>query len=341
MTENRKAIFFGNGLNRINGGVDWEELLKSLAKDGSTFKINSNTLRYEAMYLSRSIHIRKHTPLRKITEYEIKEKIAEKLKEEQQGINGIYKQLANLPISEYITTNYDYSLELTLQNEGYEEVKYDKSEKIYSIHRYRKYSNGNEVKRIWHIHGDLVVPQSIMLGYDHYCGSLAKINEYMKGTYSFKHKHGKRENIGKIEERLRKSKDGLAVRSWIDLFFAFDIDFIGYGLDLSEIDIWWVLNKRMRILKEQRAKIGNDITFHTIENGQENDFEEKCKVLETFGVECKKYQHSETTNVYATLYGEILNGIYDTNETELKAAEKNKDQYKSRLASITGKTNKN
>ncbi len=341
MTANRKAIFFGNGLNRINGGVDWEELLKSLAKDGSTFKINSNTLRYEAMYLSRSIHIRKHTPLEKITEHEIKEKIAEKLKEEQQGVNEIYKRLANLPISEYITTNYDHSLETALQQEGYNETKIDKSETIYSIHRYRKYCKGNEVKRIWHIHGDLDKPQSIMLGYDHYCGSLAKINEYIKGIYSFQHKQGKREKIGKIEERLRKSKDGLAVRSWIDLFFAFDIDFIGYGLDLSEIDIWWVLNKRMRILKEQRAKIGNDITFHTIENGQENNFEERCEILQTFGVECNNHQLSETTCNYATLYDEILNDIYDTNETELKAAEKNKDQNKIRLASITGKTNKN
>ena len=184
MTENRKAIFFGNGLNRINGGVDWEELLNSLAKDGSTFKINSNTLRYEAMCLSGSITpIRKRTLPQKTTEYEIKENIAEKLKEEQQGVNGIYKRLANLPISEYITTNYDHSFETALQQEGYKETKIDKSETIYSIHRYREYCKGNEVKRIWHIHGDLDNPKSIMLGYDHYCGSLAKINGYTSSIY--------------------------------------------------------------------------------------------------------------------------------------------------------------
>ena len=38
-------------------------------------------------------------------------------------------------------------------------------------------------KYIWPIHGTIQHPKSIMLGLDHYCGSIGKINDYIKGKY--------------------------------------------------------------------------------------------------------------------------------------------------------------
>ena len=48
--------------------------------------------------------------------------------------------------------------------------------------------------------------------------------------------------------------------SWIELFFNSNIYIAGLTLDYSEIDIWWLLNKRARLLNEG-IKIDNKIFF--------------------------------------------------------------------------------
>ncbi|AOR59388.1 hypothetical protein PEC301899_04570 [Pectobacterium carotovorum subsp. carotovorum] len=48
------------------------------------------------------------------------------------------------------------------------------------------YESENDTKFLWNIHGEIDNPKSIMLGLDHYCGSVSKIDAYVKGTYSHK-----------------------------------------------------------------------------------------------------------------------------------------------------------
>ena len=45
-----------------------------------------------------------------------------------------------------------------------------------------KFDKERETKEVWYAHGEVSNTKSIMLGYDHYCGSLAKINDYIKNT---------------------------------------------------------------------------------------------------------------------------------------------------------------
>ena len=59
------------------------------------------------------------------------------------------------------------------------------AESIYSIrrsHAYREQSMG-KIKKIFPIHGECMAPKTIMIGYDHYCGSLGKLDDYFKGKY--------------------------------------------------------------------------------------------------------------------------------------------------------------
>ena len=250
-----KAILFGNGINRISSDTcSWSNILNGRV-DERLIEI-PNTLQYESAYLSE---FRDNSSTNNETLF--KEKILERIKSDFP--NKIYEKLAGLPIKYFITTNYN----TTLDNK--------RLEKIYSIRRKHQFTNDEEIKEVWYAHGEVSNPKSIMLGYDHYCGSLAKINDYIKGKYDY---FGE-VKIPSIERRINdKIYD---VHSWIDLFFFTDLHIIGLGLDFCENDIWWILNKRQRLIVDRKVnELPNKIYFYMTE-----DDLKKRILLECFGVE--------------------------------------------------------
>ena len=50
-----------------------------------------------------------------------------------------------------------------------------------------------------------------------------------------------------------------SIISWIDLMFTTDVYIVGFGMDFSEQDIWWILNKRQRFIKEGKINSENKI----------------------------------------------------------------------------------
>ena len=142
--------------------------------------------------------------------------------------------------------------------------------------------------------------------------------------------------IPKIGDRLESVLPLEDIQSWIDLFFISDVHVVGYGFDMSEIDLWWILNRRIRILKEERSIVRNRIFFHAqeqkgdLEYGQCADLKEclcanikdicskerekeeeleKRKILEVFGVNYVAYQTEIVNDDYNPLYEKILNDI--------------------------------
>mgnify|MGYP006974591706 FL=1 len=89
-----------------------------------------------------------------------------------------------------------------------------------------------KTKEVWYAHGEVSNTKSIMLGYDHYCGSLAKINDYIKGKYDYP---GTKDKVPSIEQKLELWKNEKvevlrrSLISWIDLFFFSDLHIIGLG----------------------------------------------------------------------------------------------------------------
>ena len=49
--------------------------------------------------------------------------------------------------------------------------------------------------------------------------------------------------------------------SWIELFFTTNVYFVGFGMRLSEIDIWWLLNQHSRLKEKYPENIKNTITL--------------------------------------------------------------------------------
>lgn len=270
-----QSILYGNGINRLTTGMpSWDDLIKDLFKVEMDAKI-PNPLKYEALLMKKPYRDadrllitrdgkqlmtrdgKRISVLGELTEDAIKDTIANSLKMFES--NEIYKAITELPFSHYITTNYDMSLFKSL--EGKFNVTKVANERLYSIRRHYDidYQDGSERKtQYWPIHGSIENPKSIMLGFDHYCGSLAKIEDYVKGVYDMQGiKHES------LANRLQKGMTD--VLSWIDLFFVADVHIIGLNLGYEETDLWWILNKRRRLKRWEPELIQNRIYYYPVE----------------------------------------------------------------------------
>lgn len=306
------AILFGNGLNRIagNNAISWEGLLKELYK-ASSLPTDSNTLNYECIYLDICKDLENFKSGSVVeTEYDLKCKIAKACNKFNSGL--IYEELAHLPVQVYLTTNYDGVLDRTLVDLGY---KYDKdksckTEAIYSIRRCHAYKDihSGDYKKIFPIHGECAAPKSIMIGYDHYCGSLGKLDDFFKGNYTY----GPKDQLTKLPRLLDRLSENGGINNmgayWPDYFFTHNIHIIGLGLQLVETDLWWMLNKRARF-KQFNNLIENEIFFY----GDPDD--SITKLLETFGVEVVRVKVVEPkeqkswNEAYRTMFDEMKKNI--------------------------------
>ena len=181
--------------------------------------------------------------------------------------NKTCEKILKSGFTNYITTNYDHAIENTFlaMHEAHSILNSEKesgvSEKNYSTRRCTFLNKKNSiVGKVWHIHGDIDHPNSIMLGFNHYVGYVAKVDSYLKGEYaSTSNPNITREKIQKIEKKIAENKyDNL---SWIELFFNTDVHIVGFSFDFYEIDLWNILTKRARL--QSSSKPRNKIFYYT------------------------------------------------------------------------------
>ncbi len=165
--------------------------------------------------------------------------------------NALHRKAMKLDVDEIMTTNYDYNLE-AVTAEGPRGVKHEilvKSSK-YPLTR-TKIAGG---KTIWHIHGEGYAPGTILLGYEQYAGYLQTIRNYMISGLRFKNV-----TFAPLNRRLREGNT--EVLTWVDHFFMSDIYILGLNMDFVEIHLWWLINFRARLQKDDRYTFENKITY--------------------------------------------------------------------------------
>ena len=144
------TILYGNGFNRLNDVVSWENLVHVIDDSNDNCKF-PNTLQYEGKVLSVPFETKakirtsdgdilvssdhKILTVRTQNEVLIKQKIANQMKAYKS--NDLFDELLRLNVEHYITTNYDYVADGALQSMSYSEdlSERDKSENTFSIHR--------------------------------------------------------------------------------------------------------------------------------------------------------------------------------------------------------------
>ena len=264
-----QAILFGNGFNRlVRENPSWEDLLQKIAidRDASDISMLPPTFKYEYSFLHSYTQREKSGN----KEFDLKKSLADELKAIERS--RMYDELLDSGVSIFITPNYDYAFSNKLQaKEGYS----DCSESIYSIHRWRMYRNLNNKNDIvvYQYHGEINYPKTIVLGYDHYCGTLGKLDKYIKGEYSFggsirtpsmfRRLSGK-ETLPRYDDLGLKLVGHSNLLSWADTLFYTDLHIIGFGMDFSELDIWWLLDRRIRLKKEYGDNVVKNKIFYYV-----------------------------------------------------------------------------
>jgi len=245
----RSILLVGNGINNLQSAYTWSHLVRDLIDFvGATKHIRIAHKPFPLLYEEIVAHAVKE---KHIAEAEIKAFIANKIAEFRP--NEIHARVMALKLTDVLTTNYDYTLELasgvtdqkTLVNAGV--VK----ENRYSLFRVIN----TKPTRIWHIHGERKSPNSIALGYEHYSGYLQLMRNYVVMGTAFAYK----KHFDSLEKRLKTNT--VRYDSWVDFFFTHDVYIIGLNLDFVEMHLWWLLNYRARRTYATHTPQKNRITY--------------------------------------------------------------------------------
>lgn len=265
---NKQSILYGNGFNYlIDGFPSWSSLV---AFDGKTFK-NSEipyTIQFEIKLVKNAIgkDIMNQDGIEKKVLQDKLITLEKKLSKPSKGMD-LYKRIIELEADNYMTTNYDNILfNYYRMVRNVDVIVQKRPDNNYSIERYYKMKTTNN-PCLWNIHGDYKKYASMIIGYNHYCGTIGQMDNYLKGHYEYKNKSGKRVKNVPIISRIYDgsiNSENTDLNSWIDRFFTNDVHIIGLGLPFDEIDIWWLLNYRKRLMTNPRLtdKITNKIFYY-------------------------------------------------------------------------------
>ena len=240
--EMKYALLIGNGINNVDGDNSWDRLIHKIGEYCKIdFTIDADRkkhfpLLYEEIFLCTA----RKTGM---TELKLKKFIGTQVSAIKG--NDLHEKFRLLKTGDILTTNYEFSIagQPPAANAGIV------LETRYSI--FRHYRVGN--KKVWHIHGDCMHPQSINLGFEHYGGQLQMIRNYVVSGPSY--------TKGSKVPLIRRLNDP-KYDSWIDLFFKTDLHIIGLTLDYVETDLWWLLTYRARLMIEKKNSVKNHITYY-------------------------------------------------------------------------------
>ncbi len=281
-----KVLLVGNGLltstAEINGITNncWSESVYNLANKKLTNE-EKDKLKYVPYGLVASVIAPdEDAPRHDAYQNEFKTKIFTD--------DSLLRDLVSLGFDAILTTNYTYEIENCFYPQ-YSKLKdkrkfartikrsssKGKSDNKYQLHTYNEFPNAPP---IWHIHGELRKKSSIILNHDEYARLINRLID---------------------ENQLNKNKyvdfaTDVIYKSWLDYFLMSDLYIVGLGLDFSEFDLWWILNRRMR----EKAKKGKIVFFAP------KDIEENKKyVLDKMGVSVEIFGNVDPKD-YIGLYKE-------------------------------------
>lgn len=245
------SLLVGNDINNISPGISWSDLLTNIKIKYHVTALENGQKPFPMLYEEIFLNAIK---IQHLNEKELKTYISDSVSQIKQ--NEIHELIRALPTKNIITTNYEFSLEGSIPKNNTSLVR----ETTYSV--FRRHETND--KTYWHIHGDCDSPNSINLGYEHYCGQLQKMRDYVVNGTNYTS-----DTVFKaaLIKRLKQKKN-LQLQSWIDLFFTQDIHILGLSLDFVEIDLWWLLTYRARNKFYKKSNfIQNKLFYYTTKNG--------------------------------------------------------------------------
>lgn len=276
------SVFVGNGINQLRGGAySWANVLSALATACGQPDLAHGqeqkpfTLLFEEMVL-RSGSTIDQEELLKVEVAKLVKRITP---------IGIHQRIRNIAVRNILTPNYDYALEDALIDEP--TAANTASESRYSLFRRRR--SGKQF--IWHIHGEADKPSTITLGHDQYVGYLAKAKAYL--TSGVQRSNGSSWRSPLIRREPEIESDDSAF-SWVDLFLRDNLHMLGFGLDYTEIAIWWLITYKARLRvgyqrSPKRIKVGDTYYYYIYPSEIPARDHSRLQMLESMGVKVQRY----------------------------------------------------
>lgn len=280
-----QILFLGNGINRQFEQGSWDDIINDYAVKNITGYKKGQLKDFPAtmqivMATGDKVDKSMVDLAKKFLECEITD--------EQICYN---QKLLRLPFEHIITTNYSYELELAVGG-GYSVGNYRKQNFVtncdiknnndMNLYQYTDVTFNEAKKHIWHIHGQLYKPKSIIMGHYYYGKLVSQIQNHiphLMAKWNGCKTHDKNFNI----------------KSWVDLFIFGDVHIIGFGMDLSEMDIWW-----LACCKKRNAP-NTKIYFYTPDC---DISKEKELLMKTYGIEIVKSRLKDRN--YKKYYQDVL-----------------------------------
>ncbi len=227
-------ILIGNGINRAFGSGKWGDLLGEISCNSFDGKKKENI---ENLSLPLQAILMTEDNVDEGIELLAEELIKEKTNSPEQ--TAIIKNLLANSFDAVLTTNYTYEIERSINPDFNCELKksckYRKTtikskqmEDRLGIYRYMSPAVSGNPVNVWHIHGEIGRPSSVVLGHYYYGEMIACIRNYIP-------------TLIRRYNGLRNSGE-YSPLSWIDYFMIGNVYIVGLGLDPSEMDLWWLIN---------------------------------------------------------------------------------------------------
>lgn len=300
-----KVLFLGNGINQLyDNTYKWGNVINSLLTE---FNIEINNVGIPFHILFDEIILKSY----RNGSFDEHEKMSVKLllkKLAEIEKNKYHKSVINLDYEHILTTNFDMTFypdttksfkRVALPEFGTNQSDLTKKTLPYVGSPETKYrlrtANDLGSHKVWHIHGEISDSNTIVLSYEMYSKVLARMDEYMQ------------RKIDKSDNPFEMTN---VENSWIDMFFACDIDFFGYGLDFTEMDIWYLLNQRARLINRLKLPSHqiNKIVYHNITTDKKDIqlVEDKKVLYESFHIEFKQYNVDNYYQAYDIFFNEHI-----------------------------------
>ncbi len=260
-----KVLFAGNGFNSLDTHyVSWTELIKGLFKKFGVYdsyvrlfvdKV-SPYMQYEL--LAQSI-LDKNGKFDEEDDEKIRLEIATLTSRSLE-----YKSIHVAAVKKYdeiITLNYDSCFESAALG-GAKKFPSSSSKKIFQLktdlQKEKNLIDSCRTKSVWHAHGAVSEKgqvSSLCMWFKTYIQNVAEIKQRLYPS-KFMNSKESRNIYNMVDEIQTSGFYSGKITSWFQLFFTGDVDIIGTELSYSELDVWWVLSCRSKLIREGKLKKG-------------------------------------------------------------------------------------
>ena len=287
MIYNRNVIFVGNGINRLFGGINWDQCIEDAYKEKSRKHCYDKIK--ELPYSMRIVAATDDSVDKYMKTFSAM-LFDDVISEER---SQFLQKILSTPAADLITANYSLELEqaagIPHKRNKYYAARKDTKECTATEKKLRLYTYFDAEayqKRIWHIHGDITTPNSLIMGH-YYYGKL--LREIQTNVPSY------------IRRYKAYASSGLSyeAESWAESFLINDVHMFGFQLDLAEIDLWWLICCKKRNFPDTK------IVFYA----SDMDFDcDRRLMLEAYGVTICDDIPLDKTN-YRAYYDAVIDKI--------------------------------